>query len=151
MLLNKHAFRKTVAAFHMCDLKELLWNVSTWSIKISVGVTVFSSVGERAFSSFLKLVTTTDIFHYFFLWFQYKHLQVFLPTATSVKISKKNWNSVKWRQKFGKIFVYHLYRIFQKIEFPNSYNSNFLLLFHITNTVFQILCVCFFRSSMWLF
>ena len=50
---------------------------------------IFSGVVVRAFLSLLKLVTTTDIFHHFFLTFQQKHLQIFLPTAASVKISEK--------------------------------------------------------------
>ena len=126
---------------------------------MSVVVTVFSSVGGRAFSAFLKLVTTTDIFHYFFLRFQYKNLQVFLPTAASVKISKIMWNSVKWRQRFGKISVYHLYQIFSRLNLLAVYHSliavytiyTVSLMFHLTNAVFQILCVCFLRSNTWPF
>ena len=107
ILLNKYAFYKTVAAFHMCSLKRLFWSVWTSPIKMSVVVTDFTSVGERAFWSFLKMVNTADIFHYFFFRFQYKHLQVFLLIATFVKISKIMRNSVKWRQRFGKISVSH--------------------------------------------
>ena len=53
------------------------------------GGPVFSSIEGHTLSSLLKLVTKTDIFHQCFLRFQYKHLQIFLPTATSVKISEK--------------------------------------------------------------
>ena len=58
MPLHNMLFYKTVAAFRRCCLIMFLW---TWSIKISVVETVFSSVGGRALSSVLKLVTTTDI------------------------------------------------------------------------------------------
>ena len=63
---------------------------------------VFNSVGGRALSSLLKLVATTDIFHHFFLRFQYNHLQIFLPTATSVKILSREFGNIyqiytKWK------------------------------------------------------
>ena len=87
--LKIHAFCKTAAIFHRCSLKELFRNLSTWPNKMSVVDSVLSSVGGRALSSLLKLVTTTDIFHHFFLRFQYNHLQIFLLTANSVKVSEK--------------------------------------------------------------
>ena len=43
--------------------------LSTWPIKASVVNSVFSSVGECALSSLLKMVTSTNIFHHFFLRF----------------------------------------------------------------------------------
>ena len=60
---------------------------------MSVVNTSFSSVGERALSSLLNLVTTTNIFHQ--LLFQYKQLQIFLPITTSVKIVK---NDIEFRK-----------------------------------------------------
>ena len=88
--LKIHAFCKSVAAFHRCSLKQLFWNMWSCSIKIYVVDSVFSSVGGRALSSLLKLVTTTDIFHHFFLRFQYNHLLAFLPTAPSINTQKYN-------------------------------------------------------------
>ena len=64
--------------------------MSTWPLKMSVVESVFSRVEGRALLSLLKMVTITDIFHHFFLKFQYNHLQIFL-TATSVKVSEKQY------------------------------------------------------------
>ena len=56
---------------------------------MSVVDSVFSGVGGRAIWSLQKMATITDIFYHFFLRFQYNHLQIFLFTAASVKLSEK--------------------------------------------------------------
>ena len=71
------------------SLKQLLRNLWTSSIKISVVDTVFSGVGGHALLSLLKLITSKDIFHRFFLRFQYKHLQIALLPLKSQKDDMK--------------------------------------------------------------
>ena len=61
----------------------------------------FSFVKGRALSSSINLVTTTDIFHHFFSHI-YKQWQIFLPTTTSVKISKNNTKFRKIKTKIWK-------------------------------------------------
>ena len=62
----------------------------------------FSGVGGRALSLLLKMVTTTEIFHHFFLRFQYNHLQIFLLTATFVKYQKNNMKLRKIKSNIWK-------------------------------------------------
>ena len=54
--------------------------MSTWPIEMSVVDSVFNSVEGCALSSLLKLVTTNDIFHHFFLRFQCNNLQIFFQS-----------------------------------------------------------------------
>ena len=139
-------FCNTVAVFHRCSLKkkQLLWNPSTWSIKMSVADNVFSSVGGRALSWLLKLVTTKQIFFNFFsLDFSTSACKSSFLMLLSLKFQKNNMKLPKI-QKFGKISVHQL--LITVIYYTTAaigFIGNFY--FFLATTVFQILCVCLFR------
>ena len=99
---------------------------------------VFTSVGARALSSLLKLVTATDILRHLFLRFQHNHLQIFFPTATSVKISQNSeiQNSVKKSQKFGYICISSL---------PITDNFQVLLTFKFSISCFLCIMILNYR------